>query len=212
MTIFDGSQPANDSKIRDFPSLVRDNFNAIIEGNSTAALTKATLAVQGGDPTLITDKLIVFAKDSNSESALFVKNDADDTLQLTDQEYLGGASQKIKAASIRFGAGTVDNNQNAMVTAWGRIATSGSVSAAYNMTSSKVTNSPSPLDYYYQVTFVTPMANANYAAIVTAESNDVKPETATVYSKTINGFRIQIKDTVEDFKLRACNVIVCGGL
>jgi hypothetical protein len=203
---FSPSLPADDAKIRDFPQQMRDNFTAIDNGDTSFAPDKLNLSVQGSDPSLLNNAVILYSKDSSSESALYLKNDADDVLQMTDQEYLGGASQKMKAASIRFGAGTIDNNQNAMVNAWGRFNSAGTLSAGYRITTSRDTQG------IYSVAFTSAMANTNYAAVATAESNDVKPETATVYAKTVNGFKIQIKDIAEDFKDRACMVIICGGL
>lgn len=209
MTTFDGSQPANDSKIRDFPSLVRDNFNAIVEGDSTASLTKANLTVQGGNPTLIANKLILFAKDSNSESALFVKNDADDTLQLTDQEFLGGETQKVKAASIQFGTKTIENNQNAMCTAWGYFSSSGTTVAAYNCSCTR-TADPGK----YRITFDSALANANYAAVCMSGRTVANPRVINLdlnETKTASKFDIQIRNSSESLLNEPFSVIVFGG-
>jgi hypothetical protein len=203
---FSPSLPADDAKIRDFPQQMRDNFTAIDNGDTSFAPDKLNLSVQGANPTLLDNAVILYSKDSSSESALYLKNDADDVIQMTDQEYLGGASQKMKAASIRFGSGTVDNAQTNMVTAWARFNSGGTLSAGYRITTSRDSQG------IYSIAFSPALSNTNYAVAATAESNDVKPETATVYSKTVNGFKIQIKDIAEDFKDRACMVIVCGGL
>lgn len=209
---FSPSLPADDAKIRDFPQQMRDNFTAIDTGDTSFAPDKLNLSVQGGDPTLLNNSIILYSKDSSSESALYAKNDANDTLQLTDQEYLGGASQKIKAASIRFGSGTVDNTQTAMCTAWGIFTSGGATTAAYNC--SAATNGGTGL---YRITFGTTLSNANYAVVCTSQKavadDNCRVINVVNSSKTTTRFDIEIRRASDGVvQNQAFSIMVFGGL
>lgn len=214
---FSPNLPAVDAKIRDFPQQMQDNFTAIADGNSSFAPAKLHLTVQGGNPTLFDNTVILFSKDSSTESALFLKNDADDVIQMTDQEYLGGASQKIKAASIRFGSGTVDNNQNAMCTAWGLFTSNGTLTAGYNL--GNCTHTLNSGIYTVNFSGIT-LANANYVAIPSVFSDSLNESLSINVMKTAGNapttttFKVIIRTqgaspSVVDEKFM---VIVFGGL
>lgn len=212
---FSPSLPADNSKVRNFPSEIRDNFTAIDNGDDSFAPDRLNLSVQGSNPTLLDNAIILYSKDSSSESALYAKNDADDVIQMTDQEYIGGASQKMKAVSIRFGTGTIDNNQNAMCTAWGRFNTSGGTVAAYNCTAARTSTG------FFTITFDTAMANANYSVVVHSMATATLDEFTTLASvrkystnaPTTTAFKIKIVDTPNYSPINAeFSIMVFGGV
>lgn len=95
---FNNALPADTTKLRVGPSVIRDNFVAIEDGDSSFKPVKINFAVQGADPVAIADSLLAFSKDdSDGVAQLFTIAENNDVEQL---------SGNLSSHTLNAGGGT----------------------------------------------------------------------------------------------------------
>lgn len=196
--LWDRNEPADDSLIRDFPSLVRDNFRTIQDGGSTFTVTQFNYAEQGSDPSLLASNFRTYAKNDGTTTSLYGINPDGNVIQFSEEDYLGGTGQKIALSAISFNK-TTDYDSNFFVNAYAQVNSSGTVVIEEEMTIVKVSND-------YTCTFSTARANANYAVIATPIKASAGTGSLGVYAITTTEFVIRSSGS------QGFSVAVIGGL
>lgn len=133
---FDKTLPSNSTKIRNYPSVLTDNFSAIQQGDDSFQSWQVNFVdrdtVPGAppptqDPTRNDDTMIVFSKnDASGESELFVMDDRNpaNIIQFTENGSLGSYSTTVKLDSFSFDSNFTYNEDN-IVKAWAKCASGG---------------------------------------------------------------------------------------
>lgn len=221
---YQSGQPADSSRIRDFASLTRENFEAIEDGTSSNGFSQLNVNVKiGGETTEVADWFRLYAATDSSETALYGKTydgSGGNSIQFTENEFLGATSQKLRATSLNFdaltyGDGTtpVANTQQGQATAWGFFTGAGATISAYNCSCSKDSTGK------YTISFTNAMNNANYVVSATTRAGtsnagraiDIQDSSVTY---DVNGFKVITRNrggspTETD---TAFSVVVYGGL
>lgn len=195
---WDRDEPADDSLIRDYPSLARDNFRTIQDGGDSFAVVQFNYAEQAGNSALLADSFRMFAKNDGVTTSLYGINPLGNVIQFTDEEYLGGIAQKIALSSISFDK-TTEYDSNFFINAYAQVNTSGTVVIQEGITIVKSSND-------YTCTFTTARANANYAVNVTPIRTSGSTGSVGVYAITATEFVIRSASS------QGFSVIVNGGL
>ena len=127
---WDPSKPADNTKLRLAPGLIRTNWNAIEQGG--VPYDYLQLQEQGANPTRADNTGWLYSKQGSSgQSELFYQDDSATAkvIQLTSVGGIGNTNMIHYAQSISFN-GVYQNNQTAMITAWGKTVQTGGM--AYN--------------------------------------------------------------------------------
>ena len=166
---WDATKPANDTKIRLYPTTLQANFNAIETGDSSLKYDALNIQEQGSDPSRIDDCMIIYSKqDGAGETELFVLDDQNpaNAIQMTEIGYLGSQSTSLGMSQFSFDGGTTVFNKNNIVDVYGRIDSSGN------------------LTYGSGISGVVRNSAGNYT--VTLDTNYVRDSTNYVVSATTN--------------------------
>lgn len=165
---WDKTLPANGTKIRNYPTVLGDNFSAIEEGDDTLQHWQLNFIERDAipsapptTPTRIDDTMIIYSKQvGSSETELFILDDRSpaNDIQITEDGSLGSFSTSLKLDSFAFDS-NITMNENNVITAWSYTQKNGSQSGSFGMTCSRIS------DATYEYTFTTNMANANYSVI-----------------------------------------------
>lgn len=122
--------PANNTKIRNTPTILTDNFAAIEQGDLSLAHWQVNFTdrdnVPGAppptsDPTRQDDTVILFSKTDSGNSELFMmdaQNPAN-TLQLSANGYFGSATTQFRAQDISFKGSVVAFDKNNVIAVYG---------------------------------------------------------------------------------------------
>lgn len=132
---WDPSKPADNTKLRLAPGLIRVNWNAIEQGG--VPYDKLQLQEQGGNPTRADNTGWLYSKEVSSQTELFYEDDRNPAkvIQITSNGRIGNSTVTLIAQNLTFD-GTYNNVQSSMASAWARCASSGGVSYGYNIASS----------------------------------------------------------------------------
>lgn len=68
---YDANQPADNAELRNGPSLIRNNFQAIEDGDSSFKNKIINLTEQGFNPAILTDAFRLFSKEVSGVTELF---------------------------------------------------------------------------------------------------------------------------------------------
>ena len=164
---FDKAQPQDTTKIRNLGVVIRPNWVAIEEGDSTFRpyainLQNRTPLPVSNDPTNIADTSIFYVKDDGSGNPeAYVEDGSANVVQLTEGGRLGGPSTNIKMNNYRFGSSTVDYGRNNIVSSWVRWNNAGTALSSFGCSIAKLATG------VYQVTFATTRNNTSYVAVAT---------------------------------------------
>lgn len=168
---FSTAKPADTQKIRLGPQDIRDNFTAIVNGDSSFTPATINLDKQGSAPTALSDVGIVFASEigSGSYTELYFKNENDSLVQLTQDDTLGSETTDIYAQSIRLDtdSSAVTFGVNNMIVASATVASDGTLTNGLNVASSSKTATGR---YTVNVT-ADVLLNANYRVIATCNTD-----------------------------------------
>ena len=195
---WDRLEPADDSLIRDYPQLARDNFQTIQDGGDTFTVTQFNYAEQGGDASLLASNFRTYAKNDGTTTSLYGINPLGNVIQFSDEEYLGGTAQKLALSGISFDK-TTDYDSNFFINAYAQVNSSGTVVIQEEITIVKASND-------YTCTFSTARANANYAVIATPIRASAGTGSLGVYAITTTEFVIRSSAN------QGFSVAVIGGL
>lgn len=164
---FDKSQPADDTKIRNLGVVIRPNWQAIEEADSSFRpyalnLQNRTPLGASNDPALIADTSILYAKDDGAGNPeAYLEDGSGNILQVTEGGRLGGPSTNLTVNNVRFGSSTTNYTVNNIVTAWVKWNSAGTATASFGCTIAR------PATGVYQITFSTARANTNYVPVAT---------------------------------------------
>ena len=213
---FDKTLPSNVTKIRNYPTVLTDNFAAIEEGDLSLTHWQLNFiernAVPGApppanDPTRQDDTMILFSKqDSGGETELFFLDDRSpaNNVQITENGALGSASTAMSMDSFTFDSGTTTFNENNIINAHGAFSETGVAIYVNACTVSR------PSTGRYNVVFSVARANTNYA--VTANSEDTGNSRACkIANRTVNGFQIHVVNGSGTSRNAGCYFMVVGG-
>lgn len=213
---WDKTLPSNTTKIRNYPTVLTDNFSAIEEGDLTLTHWQVNFiernAVPGApppanDPTRQDNTMILFSKqDGGGNTELFFLDDRSpaNNIQLTENGYIGSSSTKISLNEFTFDSGTTTFNENNVINAHGAFNSAGAAIYVNACTVAKAGTGR------YNVTFTTPRANTNYA--VTAICDDTgNSRVAKLGNVTVNGFQLHVVQKDGDSRDIGCRFMVVGG-
>jgi len=193
---YDKTLPTNSTKIRNYPTVLTDNFAGIEEGDISLKYWQANFierdaipSAPATTPTRADDTMIMYSKqDASGETELFILDDratAND-IQVTEDGNLGSASTDITCNTISFDAGVSSMGPLQQVSGWIRVASNGAVTA----TSGTLTASRDSLGLY-SIGFSTAPANANFCGIATlANTSSRRSISCQQYSAT--AFKVRI--------------------
>ncbi len=172
---YDKTLPANSTKIRNYPTVLTNNFAAIEEGDISLKHWQINFiernAVPGApppanDPTRADDTMIMFSKqDSAGETELFLLDDRSpaNNFQITQNGALGSTSTQVNANGLAFdvdsttGLTYVDGQ---MIVAYGNFNVLGILQFGKNMTTA---GTPRPSTGLFNVNVdADVLQNANY--------------------------------------------------
>ena len=82
---WNASLPSNTTKIRNYPTILQDNFNSVEQGDLSLKYQALNIDERAGDPTRSDDTMIIFSKNDGSNTELYVMNDQNpaDVIQMT---------------------------------------------------------------------------------------------------------------------------------
>lgn len=192
---FDASLPSNSTKIRNYPTVLTDNFGAIEQGNISLKHWQLNFIERDAipsspatTPTRADDTMILYSKQDgsgNTEMYVLDDNNPANSIQWTENGSLGSQNTALSASSLTFDGGTITNNQNNMCTAWAYVSSAGAIVAASGLTASKNATGD------YTLTFSTAASNANYAVLGTVFTTDARARVVYVYSKSTASFSLR---------------------
>lgn len=195
---WDRLAPADDSLIRDYPQLARDNFQTIQDGGDSFTVTQFNYEEQGGDSSLLASNFRTYAKSDGTTTSLHGINPLGNVIQFSDEEYLGGTGQKLALSAISFDK-TTDYDSNFFINAYAQVNSSGTVVIEEEITIVKVSND-------YTCTFSTARANANYAIIATPIKSSAAVGSLGIYAITATEFVIRSSNN------QGFSIAIIGGL
>jgi len=202
--MFDKTQPADNTKIRNLGVVIRPNWDAIETGDATFLpyainFQDRTPLIVPNDPATIAGSAIYYTKqDGTGTAESFNKDPAGNIIQLTTGGRLGNAATNATINNLRFGASVVDYGINNIVSAMCQWNTGGAQISAFGCT---VVNSGVGI---YTVTLTTPRNNLNYWVTATA-NNEGSTRTCKVAIINVTSFAVYITGN------NAGNLINCGG-
>ena len=213
---FDPTQPTDTTKIRNLGVVIRPNWEAIEEGETSFApysvnLQDRTPLGVSNDPTAMTspDACRVYCKqDGNGNPELYAIDPAGNVIQITQGGSLGSSNTSIIGNDITINGDAFGQNQ--FVTAWGEFS-AGILQYGVNMSTS---GSPNPSQGRYNVDVdADVMVNGSYSVLVT----NVSPTSGSTNSPTVASKPVPVPATPTTIALRLTSgmtrfsVIVVGG-
>lgn len=209
---WDPSKPADNTKLRLAPGLIRPNWNAIQQGN--VPYVKIQLAEQGANPTRAVNTGWLYTKEAASQTELYYEDDRNPAkvIQLTSNGRIGNSAVTIITQNLTFN-GTYNNNQSSMASAWARCASAGGVTYGFNVASSTRTGTGN-----YTILTNAVFSTANVVVQLTSyqASSDTPAGITVLGDPTIAGsqvsFNVEIKNRSGSAIDRKFFVAVFGGI
>lgn len=213
---WDKTLPTNATKIRNYPTVLTDNFSAVEEGDITLKHWQVNFiernAVPGApppavDPTRADDTMIIFSKqDGGGETELWILDDRSpaNNFQITENGRIGSANTNFSMDNFTFDSGTTNYNENNIINAHGRFASNGVAIYTFACTTVRASTGR------YNVTFSTPRANTNYAVVANAADTG-NSRVCKIGNISVNGFQIHVVQKDGDSRDIECGFMVVGG-
>jgi hypothetical protein len=207
-------QPADGSKIRNFPQLTRDNFAAIEDGDTSLEYTFVNLSEQGSPPSDLANDIRVYGAAGTTYTSLFAHNENGDDIQITDDAFLGANTQSLALQDLSFDISNANKtlDANFIPHAYGHFSSGGTLTAAKSANIASVALSDTSL---YTITTEAIFANANALCIATPYGTD-KTLAAVVTTITESGgaltIKIRIRNQDNSSNASACQFMVLGGM
>lgn len=217
---FDKTLPSNSTKIRNYPTVLGDNFSALEEGDLTFKQWQVNFiernAVPGApppanDPTRADDTMILFSKqDGASETELFFMDDRNPATitQLTEDGKIGSATTQFVALDISFEAETSLYNSGNMVAYWGNVSSAGTLLESSGGITSVRTSVGN-----YTVTFSVAQSTVNYGVTIGVRNNNSADNihVANYHTNVVGSFKVTIRNQNNTAVDRAFSVSINGG-
>lgn len=209
---FDKTQPTDTTKIRNLGVVIRPNWVAIEEGDSTFKpfavnfQNRTPLAV-GNDPTTIADTSIFYVKDDGAGNPeAYIKDGSGNIMQISEGGALGAVTTAVNGLSLSFDS-TLTYDQTNMVTAKGHVTGAGAGSGLFNCTTAGGSGQ-------YTITFTNAMADTTYQVLATANMNGANHQRiCCTRNKLVGSFQVTIRrsDQSSSFEAEEFDFIVVGG-
>tara|TARA_R110002126_G_scaffold77229_5_gene192679 strand:- start:6799 stop:7485 length:687 start_codon:yes stop_codon:yes gene_type:complete len=225
---FDKTLPTNSTKIRNYPTVLTDNWSAIQTGDLTFKTWQLNFAdrdeVEGAppptqDPTRDDDTMIMFSKNNaDGETDLYILDDrsSPSNFALTENGKVGGRATSAVFQDISIGTNTFVNDQNNFVWAHGRVPKAGGAISGQGL-GTATTGSVSGYNPAYTITLTRTPSNANYQVFImcegTGSSSRARVGGLIPGTRTVNDFSVFIQRTGDsDMKTDAdYYIMVVGG-
>ena len=165
---FDKAEPQDTTKIRNLGVVIRPNWVAIEQADSTFRpialnLQDRTPLVASNDPASIAGTSIIYVKqDGAANPELYSEDGSANKIQMTEDGRLGGPATNFKINKYRFAAGTVDYSVNNIVSAMVRWNSAGTALSSFGCSIVKTSTG------LYTVTLATARVNTNYWPVACA--------------------------------------------
>lgn len=219
---WDKTLPANATKIRNYPTVLTDNFSAVEEGDDSLLLWKINLYERNAipsapptDPARIDDTFQLYGKnDSTSGEVELFGIDAvnpANVIQMTQDGCLGSYNTCIRASEINIGPGPWPVQPGLTAVGWGMTTKAGVLTAGYNIATVSKTNNTT-----FNYTFTTALDNANFVVICNVDNGEVTGTisgisgVAVIANKATTGFTINITNAAP--ASNAHNFAIFGGI
>jgi hypothetical protein len=207
---WDKTLPADASKLRLSAGYIRANWTALENGD--VPYVKLKLAEQAANPTRANDTGWLFTKQASSQTELYYEDDRNPALvtQISNNGGIGATSQILYGSAV-ITSGSYQNTQNAFISAWGSVDSSGNLTAGFGVTSAR--NSTG----LYTITFTSALSGANNYGVCATAYEDPGPNHNRVAMCTVRNaanFRIRTQRTDQSggsFEDCAFMFVVFGG-
>lgn len=166
---FNKAEPQDTTKIRNLGTVIRPNWVAIEEADSSFLpwainLGNRNVYAPSNDPTSIADTSIIYCKSDGSNPEAHIIDTSSQVIQITQDGSLGSSSTAIKASSITFDNASISVDNRNCVTAWGYFNSSGVFQYGQNMATA---SSPNPSTGVYNVETTAVFTTANVGVSLT---------------------------------------------
>ncbi len=207
---WDTSQPEDTTKIRNLGVVIRPNWVAIEEADSTFQpqalnFTDRTVAGVAVNPTAIADAFISYCKtDTAGNSELFGIDENSNVIQYSYGGRMGGPSTNLTMTNFRFSTSTTTYTRSNIIIAYGRFSSGGGTVVANNCSIARISTGT------YRVTLNPVASNSLYVPIAVA-NDEGNARICKVSVSSASQFTIHIIN--ENASDRDCGGYfhVCGG-
>ena len=207
---YDKTQPTDTTKIRNLGTVIRPNWVAIEEGDSSFKpyalnLQDRTPLAESNDPTNISGSSIVYVKqDGAGNPELYAEDEDANIIQLTEAGRLGGPSTDLKLNEFRFGSSTTDYGRNNIIGAYVRWNSSGTALSSFGCSISKVATG------VYEITLSEARNNTNYVPVATPQ-NEGNVRLVKISIQSTTKFRVRIENSDQNGRDTGGYCHVVGG-
>ena len=233
---FDKTLPTNSTKIKNYPTVLTNNFAGIQTGDETFKVWQLNFAdrnqVAGAppptqDPTRIDDTMIVFSKDDpDGETELFIIDDRStaNNFQITQNGALGSTTTPLNGSSLSMdvdattGLTYVDGQ---FITAYGFFNSAGILQFGKNMATS---GTPKPFTGEFNIDVnADVLQNANYIVNGTVKTNQASTSGSVraiearlvpaPVASTVTTIKVQIRSSsgTTNSSYSGFYITICGG-
>jgi len=207
---WDATQPTDSTKIRNLGVVIRPNWVAIEQADTTFRpqamnFKDRTVAGVSVNPTALADAFITYCKtDTAGNSELFGIDEDSHVIQYSYGGRMGGPLTPITFTTINFGTSTTTYTKNNFNLAYGRFTSNGSTVVANNCSITRIGTGQ------YRVILNPVPVNSNYVPVATA-FDEGNARICKIAIDSTSQFRIRIIN--EDGDNRDCGGYfqVCGG-
>ena len=226
---WDATLPNNQTKIRNYPTVLTANFAAVEQGGDTLQQWKANFiernaitAAPPATPTRIDNVMQVYSRqnDTDSKTDLFILDDraTANEIQLTENGSIGGAAQNFILNQFKFEDNATTYNQGNIVKARGSFNSSGTLTNGSNMATA---GTPHPSTGVYNVNVNADVLEAGtsyqvYAVPTSSASGNARTlyivSKPTVVAATAVTIQIKISNGSTIVRDESFDVMVVGGV
>lgn len=202
---WDKTLPQDSTKIRNYPTILTDNFKAIEEGDQglefwqTRFVDRDSIAI-ASNPTRADDEMAIFSKDDGTNTELYLMDDQNpaNIIQITEAGKLGSSNTEIICSNIQIGSSGAELTQNSLAWAYGFVPKAGgAVSGGQGLGTATINTSGGFT--FYRITLTTTPANTNYHVFICTEPVDSSSRLRTgslkAASRTTGQFDVVIQRT-----------------
>jgi hypothetical protein len=208
---FNKAEPQDTTKIRNLGVVIRPNWVAIEEADSSFRpyalnLQNRTPLVVANNPATIAGTSIGYVKnDSAGNPEAYLKDGSGNIVQMTVGGRIGGPTTNYTINTFRFKATTFDYGRNNITNAMLSWNAAGTGLTLFDATIVKVSTG------FYRVTMTTARATANYWPMVTLQGTGTEVRVPKINIESSSQFTITIVNESASLRDNAGYCVVVGG-
>jgi hypothetical protein len=211
---WNASLPSNSTKIRNYPTVLTNNFSAVEQGDISLKHWQSNFIERNGvapsnDPTRADDTMILYSKqDASGNTELFVLDDRNpaNVIQLTKGGKIGSESTQAVFQNISFASETSTYTSTNLTAYWAIVSSAGAIVASSGgLTASRTSTG------VFAIGFTTPQSSVNYGVTLGIEADPPNPALISYRNKTVNGFGVRMVNQNGTNIDRAFTIAVYGG-